>query len=82
MLEKKDDKPVSDVYVEKPLEPTEYRRDPIDRGLHLLELHKLRAEEERNRAREKLTTFSADGTLDHDSILRHQSVFRDSLKKD
>jgi len=82
LVEKNDQSPVSEVYVEKPLEPTEYRRDPVDRGLHLLELHKLRAEEELKRVRQKLTTFSPNGvTNDNDTILGHKSVLLNSLKK-
>ncbi len=84
LINKKDEKPVSDVYIE-PVQPKQYRRDPVDRGLHLLELHKLRAEEERNRAREKLTTFSPISGTVHDDrtiLLGNKPILFNTTKKD
>ena len=74
------------VYVDKEMTPTEYIRDPVDRAKNLYELRKECREEEQERARKKLTEFEPSHptgtTYDNFSILRDESVLRNTSKKD
>lgn len=86
IFEDKKEEPISNVSVDTELEPREYHREPIDRALDLAELHKLRIQEERERARKSLTEFRPTANLgttyDNYSILRDESLLRDSSEED
>jgi len=79
--------PVSDVYVDKELTPTEYVRDPALRALNIYELRKEVQAEEEQRAREKLTEFRPSGNgvpvqYGNIELLRDKSILRDTAEED
>lgn len=86
VYEDRKEETASEVFVDKELEPQEYHREHIDRALELAELHKLKAEEERKRAREKLTEFKPSANLgttyDNYSILTDESILHNPSEED
>ena len=79
--------PISDVYVDKELVPTEYVRDPDLRAMNIYKLKKELEKEEKIRAREKLTEFRPSGhgintNYGNIDILRDKSVLRNTAKED
>jgi len=83
IIESKDKQPV---FVDEEIKPKKYIRDSRLRAMHLAELHKIKAEEERKRAREALTTFKLSDNIRENTqyaepIHVAKSIYNNTKKK-